>query len=288
MLVRAQFPGDTLVMDFDNGATLMLDSLYPAGCWQVGTPAKPVFTAALSLPHALVTDTLLPYPESSTCYAQFTLITDESMGYYGRWVEFDHWLDVAPTTHAWLEVMSPWSGEWNRFGLSGDDGWLDGNVAWTPQGYEFDPAATGWQHVILDSPCIGVMDGGNERWYDPIMRLRFVFSSLGNPQGQDGWMIDDVRATATICTGSLREQGLESLVVHPIPANEFVRLTFGSPVKGDASINVIAMDGRVVIAHRVQGTGSAMLDVSSLEDGYYMCRVSGNGATRAAAFIVEH
>ena len=32
----AQVLGDTIVMNFESGATLQLDSVYPAGCWQLG------------------------------------------------------------------------------------------------------------------------------------------------------------------------------------------------------------------------------------------------------------
>lgn len=287
-LAQAQAPGDTLVMDFDDGATLVLDSVYPEGCWQVGVPLKPLFTSALSQPRALVTDTVEPYPENSTCYAEFTLITDESLGYYGRWIEFDHWLDIAPTTHAWLELGSPWSGDWYRFGLSGDDGWLSGNALWTPQGYEFDPSAAGWQHVILDSPCIGVLDGGNERWYDPVMRLRFVFVALGNPQGRDGWMIDNVRATATICSGGIGEEALSGISLCPVPAKDLVRVTLGSPVIGTAGIDVISSDGRVVLATNVHATGTTLIDVSRLESGCYLCRVSDKSSFRSVRLVVEH
>lgn len=286
-LAQAQLPGDTLVMDFDDGATLVLDSVYPEGCWQVGMPSKPLFASALSQPRALVTDTVEPYPESSTCYAEFTLITDEGLGYYGRWIEFDHWLDIAPNTHAWLELGSPWSGDWYRFGLSGDDGWLSGNALWTPQGYEFDPSATGWQHVILDSPCIGVLDGGNERWYDPIMRLRFVFVSSDNPQGQDGWMIDDVRATATICSGGIGEEALGHVSIDPVPANNLVRLTFGSRHAGACTIEVLSSDGRSVLVKRTVAEGTVPLDVSGLDSGYYLCRVSNGSSHSTARLVVE-
>lgn len=287
-ILRAQLPGDTLVMDFDEGATLVLDSVYPAGCWQVGVPAKNLFTSALSLPRALVTDTVEPYPENTTCYAEFTLITDESLGYYGRWIEFDHWLDIEPTTHAWIELESTWSGEWYRFGLSGDDGWLSGNALWTPQGYEFDPSAAGWQHVIIDSPCIGVMDGGNDRWYEPVMRLRFVFVASENPQGRDGWMIDDLRATATICAGGVGEDALGSMTLTPVPATDLVRITLGSPTIGAVTIEVLSSDGRVVMATRAQSVCTATLDVSGLDSGYYLCRITGDSLLRAARFVVQH
>ncbi|MBK8499955.1 MAG: T9SS type A sorting domain-containing protein [Flavobacteriales bacterium] len=285
LLSEAQVPGDTLVMDFDEGATLVLDSVYPAGCWQVGAPAKPVFTTALSLPRALVTDTILPYPENSTCYAEFTLLADELDWNWGRWFEFDQWLDLAPGTRAWIEARDTWSMDWTRL----VDGWyLSGNVVYLLEGPEFAGSTNGWEHVIFDSPCIGVMNGPDDRWYDPLMRLRFVFTSTSNVGGHDGWMIDNFRATATPCSGGISEEGINRLKVDPVPANDVVRLSFGSTIEGDAIIDLITTDGRVVLAQRIQGASLATLDVSAIENGCYVCRVSNKDMSSSARLLVAH
>ncbi|MCC6937523.1 MAG: T9SS type A sorting domain-containing protein [Flavobacteriales bacterium] len=287
-LTFAQFPGDTLNLNFDEDATLVLDSVYPAGCWQVGTPMKSVFTSALSLPHALVTDTLLPYPVNSTCYAQFTLIADEPSGYFGRWIEFDQQLDITLTTHAWIEAQDPWSGNWHRFGTTWEDGWLYSNaLITTGMGMEFGSTPNGWDHVVIDSPCLGLMDGGNERWYDPIMRLRFVFTSLGNPQQRDGWMIDNVRATATICTSGIDQIVPDDLRMVPVPADRSVQLSLDR-IHGDVNLTIRAADGRVVRNERAQSNDRMILDVSDLTDGIYVCSVVNDRTRLIGRLVVRH
>lgn len=285
-MLHGQLPGDTLVMSFDASASLVLDSVYPIGCWQVGAPSKPLFTSAHSAPNALVTDTLLPYPENSTCYAEFTLITDEELGYYGRWIEFDQRLDIAPTTHAWVEVQDSWSGQWGRFGSNWADGWINSaSMITTAAGHEFLSTGDGWDHVILDSPCIGVMDGGNERWYEPIMRLRFVFTSLGNPQGRDGWMIDDLRAVATLCTGGISESGVSIPRLWPNPASNHVTLDFGNGVRSGV-VRIFRFDGVLVEQRPV--SGHAQLDLSGFSAGAYLVRVSGPVGGVNSVLMVVH
>ncbi len=274
-------PGDTLVMDFDEGATLVLDSVYPAGCWQVGAPTKPVFTAALSLPRALVTDTVNPYPQNSTCYAEYTLIAGD-FAYTGRWIEFDHWLDIDPSTHAWVEVYHPWLSAWDRYGVEWDE-WYQGDFVNTPQGPEFDGSTAGWEHVILESPCIGVMDGGNERWYDVEMHLRFVFTSTGNVDGHDGWMVDNVRATATLCTGGVEDNTRSSLSMNPNPASTHVTLELDG--QGATEVEIFRADGTMVKRLQVPVNNTMRIDVSDLPAASYYVRTTG-ATTRNAPLVI--
>ncbi len=280
--VHAQALGDTLVLDFDDGATLVLDSVYPSGCWQVGTPNKALFTSALSLPNALVTDTLLPHAANTTCYAEFTLLADEEEWNNGRWFEFDHWLDLSPGSHAWIEARDSWMVDWARL----TDGWfLDGTVNYTSEGPEFAPSTGGWEHVVFDSPCIGVMDGGNDRWYDPLMRIRFVLVAGDNPQGHEGWMIDDFRATATPCSGSIAEGSYPVVRMEPNPASD--QATVHVDQAGmEASIVVVRADGATVARYPGQSP-TVNIDVSDLPAGPYLVRVDGSMG-RPAVLLVVH
>lgn len=276
----AQVVGEFLEMNFESGATLVLDSVYPAGCWQVGRPAKTLFTTALSLPNALVTDTLLPYPSFTTCYAEFTLLADESSNDYGRWFEFDHWLDLAPGSRAYIEARDTWSSDWSRL----NDGWYaEGSVINGPQGYEFAGSTGAWEHVAFDSPCGGVMQATADRWYDPLMRLRFVLEAGDNGSGRDGWMIDDFRATATICAGGLTEHRVSGLKIYPNPANDRVLIQFhGNP--GPSTVQVIRSDGAIVAVTTVQGDRIG-LSVDELPSGPYLIRSIGSMPKQAMLLI---
>lgn len=278
----SQSLGDTLVMDFDDAATLVLDSVYPPGCWQVGAPDKMLFTSALSLPRALVTDTVLHPPANTTCYAEFTLLANEEEWSNGRWFEFDHWLDLAPGSHAWMEARDSWMVDWARL----TDGWfLQGTVNYTNEGPEFAPSTGGWEHVVFDSPCIGVMDGGNDRWYDPLMRIRFVLVTGDDTQGHDGWMIDDFRATATLCSGGIDEGNRPLLRMEPNPASDRATVHV-EQVDASAAIVVFRADGTTVGRYRVQGRNTS-IDVSTLPSGPYLVRVDGS-LERPAVLMVAN
>ncbi len=279
----AQVLGDTIVMNFESGATLQLDSVYPAGCWQMGAPDKALFTAALSLPNALVTDTVQPYPSNTTCYAEFTLLADEMSGDFGRWIEFDQWLDLAPGSRAYIEARDSWSTDWSRL----MDGWYNsGSVLEGPDGPEFESSTGGWEHVIFDSPCIGVLaDAGPDRWYDPLMRLRFVLEAGDNSSGHDGWMIDDFRATATPCLGGIGEAVSRPMALSPNPADEHVLIDLQED-RSRCELRIHRGDGSLVLVIVAAGR-LARIDVSQLPSGPYLLRSNADDAGQAL-LIVQH
>ncbi len=279
---NAQVLGDTLIMDLDAGATLVLDSVYPAGCWQVGVPNKTLFTTALSLPNALVTDTVQPYPSNTTCYAEFTLLADELTGDFGRWFEFDQWIDLAPGSRAYIEARDTWSSDWFRLN---DGSYWSGSVLFGLEGYEFMSSTGGWEHVVFDSPCIGVMNGGQDRWYDPLMRVRFVLEGGDNSSGHDGWMIDDLRVTATMCSGGTNEHMLQRLQFSPNPADEQVLVDLGT-ASGGTPVQVYRVDGTLVATTPSSG-GRLVLDTRELPAGPYLLRTTEQG-TGSALLIVTH
>lgn len=258
----AQTPGDTLAMYFDMpGESLQLDSVYPPGCWQIGVPSKPVFAAAWSPGRALVTDTVLPHPTVGSCYAEFKLISTD-WEHLGRTIAFMHRTDMGPSAMGRVEVFDPYELEWRPFGLSAaGDEWLqfEGGASyaedWSPYWAGTD---TAWKYVQLESPCLGLFWNPGERdleWYESEMRVRFVFHAMDNPEGRDGWMVDNVRASVLFCAGSVAEQ--EALVrsVFPLPAGDHVTfeldVAHGLPV----SIELYDMQGRLILKDR-QRTGS--------------------------------
>jgi hypothetical protein len=156
-ILHAQSPGDSLYMFFDDANdNLQLDSVYPEGCWQVGIPSKPVFTSAYSPGKALVTDTLMPYPDSTTCYAEFTLISTD-FNFLGRSVLFQQRLDMSQTDTAYVEVYLSWADEWQRYGTNWDEGaFVDGmGLSGDGTGYAWSDTSTAWQEVGWNPPAWG-------------------------------------------------------------------------------------------------------------------------------------
>ena len=287
----AQTPGDTLTMYFDTpGEPLQLDSVYPAGCWQVGTPTKPVFTSAFSPGKALVTDTLLPHPANTMCYAEFTLLTTD-WDYLGRTIQYKQQLDMDTTSQASVEVFDPGLQTWRRFGaLTGGDEYVVGQSG-DGTGYTWTCSSGGWEDVWLEAPCWGLFWSEGEKdaeWYDPLMRLRFVFESLGNPDSLDGWMIDNVRASVSFCAGSVGESFLDKVRIHPSPASSNVAIDLGTASQESLAITVFTSDGSMVTNTMRFNGGQARIDVSSWMDGLYLIRIEQEGQYTSRRIIVQH
>lgn len=279
-------------MFFDDPSdNLHLDSLYPAGCWQVGTPSKPVFTSAWSPGHALVTDTLLPYPDSTTCYAEFTLLaTDEA--YLGRSILYRQRLDMSPGTTATVEVYEPWSAAWHRYGTSWDEWASDMNGSGLPNdgtGYTWSDTSSIWNEVWLESPCMGVFgahEGADARWYEPEMRMRFVFTALSNTESRDGWIIDNVRAGVSLCSGGISEEGIPQVTLAPNPASDRLLLGMTGSASPNTFVEVMAADGRIVVPARRIGM-DPWIDVSGLPEGPYAVRLNSKWAQVTRTLLVQ-
>ena len=285
----AQAPGDSLHMFFDDASdSLVLDSVYPADCWQVGAPTKPVFTSSYSPGKALVTDTLLPHPANSTCYAEFKLISTD-MNYLGRSILYKQWLDMDTTSRASVEVYDPWLMAWRRFGAA--PGWDEYamNLPNDGNGYTWTGATSGWEEVWLESPCLGVFWNPGEKglkWWDLEMRLRFVFEGGSNANARDGWMIDNVRAGVSLCTGSVTEQAATAPQLYPVPAGSSLEVVL--PGGTMQRIQVLSPRSEIVQEQALPATDRATIDTSRLSDGTYSLRVFNGTSVRMGRFTVLH
>lgn len=270
----AQTPGDTLDMYFDGpGEELQLDSVYPPGCWQVGAPSKTVFTSAFSPGKALVTDTLLPYPENMTCYAEYKLIATD-LNYLGRRIYWRQQRDMDSTAQGWLEFFDNGGLTWHRFSTGWDEWYQQGDLVWTDSGFVFTGSSTAWETVEAYSPCIGVFDGPDERTWEPELRVRFAFRSNLNPDSLDGWMIDNVRAAVEICSGGVTDRDLSGIAVFPVPAADRLVLSGGTLNDAGIRIELVRTDGTLLPVRMDRTITTVSLDVSGLPEGLYLVRVS--------------
>ncbi len=276
----------------DTSDNLQLDTVYPAGCWQVGVPTKPVFTSAYSVGRALVTDTVSPYPDSTTCYAEFTLLATDPQ-YLGRSILFKQRRDMDSSATGSIEVQHAMDTSWHRYGTNWDE-WLWVNDIWQSSdgtGFTLTGTSSGWEDVWLESPCIGVFWNEGQRshrWYDPVMRVRLVFQSLSNLTGRDGWMIDNLRAGVSYCTGSIEERkGLLSSVF-PNPARSSIKLDLGLPTGDPYTLELLRADGSLLHREHRRNIGTQTIDVSHMATGPYLLRVITNGQQASERIIIQH
>ncbi len=104
-----------------------------------------------------------------------------------------------------------------------------------------------------------------------------------NPPTTEGsWTINSIEfGGVTLAPASVEENTME-VSMFPNPANDVLNVS----VKGEmASVNVISLDGKVVIAETVSGT-TAALNVADLMAGSYVLEVVGaNGSVSRSNFI---
>lgn len=286
-----QLFGDTLLAHFDDpSATLVVEPIQPQSIWQIGPPDKSVFLSAWSTPNVLVTDTVLPYPPNSASFAEFNIALEEpglgldfrsrvhteGPGSYGRLETYD------PTSQQWEPVTSGWLfTEYDNLHVVAYTGSTDDEG-------RFFGTDTGWVPVHLEAYCVGVFRPDEERvggGASYITRLRFAFYSGDTEGGYDGWMIDDLMATAIGCSGGLEETPKPTISLTLDPAATTLTVSFSEEMAGMAGLQIFASDGRRVLVENFRGDRSSV-DVASLEAGSYACAVHRNGLKFAKSFVI--
>jgi hypothetical protein len=299
--VQGQEIGETWTMDFDDpDATFVLDSIYPPGCWQIGTPDKPAFTSAWSPPNALVTDTLAPHPVSTRCHAQFSssaLVLSQT----GLLLQFKHTMDTdSMTAFGWIEFSHSETDEWLPFGHEEmySNLWREAfpseypqstwDYLWTDTGYFYTGNSPGWRYADFRVDCALLAPDPWERGgQEATMQFRLVFEATTNELERDGWMIDDLSLTGYQCMGSISEHAGNVVSVHPNPAWDRLWVECDVTSGTDVRLEVLALDGRLLQERRIRWSVPQAVDLQGLAHGQYLLRLVARDRTYATRFTVR-
>ena len=80
----------SLFINFEDTSTVKyvkIDTTNHNNIWQIGRPSKTVFTSAYSIPNAIVTDTILPYPINN--HSSFIITIKDPQWFQGSPSELD-------------------------------------------------------------------------------------------------------------------------------------------------------------------------------------------------------
>ena len=173
------------VLNFEDTSQLerlFIDTLSnPNNTWQIGAPVKNKFSEAFSLPNAIITDTINPYPVNDSSsfivihrvsialdqdqYAQFGgfyKVDSDSLNDFGK-------IELSPDNGiTWLNVLDDPSFNWRS-----SKPVLTGSSDWTYFWVEFD----GIEYDLNLGDSI---------------QFRFTFISDDNQSNRDGLMFDDL------------------------------------------------------------------------------------------------
>jgi hypothetical protein len=179
--INFEDPGEFYRINFDT-------VLNPENIWQIGSPQKPVFTSAYSLPNAMVTGLADPYPLGDTSVFTITHIANDGFiwphtvilaGYYKS--DCDSLLDYGR-----IEFSPDQGGTW--IDLINDPAY-EVYLEW----YTDKPVLTGlvpdWTYFYVNIAQLGfifTIDYGDTLYY------RFTFISDDNAEQRDGLIYDDL------------------------------------------------------------------------------------------------
>ncbi|HUM46650.1 MAG TPA: T9SS type A sorting domain-containing protein [Chitinophagales bacterium] len=245
------------IIDFDtSGAGVFIDTNLISNVWQIGVPQKTCFTSALTLPNAIMTDTINPYPTNN--YSVF-YITIPNVYWSGVNLEFKHKFDSDTLIDGGkIEVSSDkiiWTNLINSNALYYSYGFYSNlNNVSSMIDFGFSGRSNNWQL----SGCY---------WNYPqvdTMYLRFVFTSDNIQTNRDGWMIDSVRIWTNLGIG-INEIGKENLFsVFPNPATGKFFIKCSKQFGKVKSVDLFSPIGQLITT-----SNQSEIDLSFLENGLY-------------------
>ena len=181
-------------INFDDTVGLFrisIDTTISNNIWQIGSPHKSFFTSSYSVPNAIVTDTLHPYPINNNSVFYYRTSGDYNTDSHDAVLDFWYKMDCDTLIDfGKVEVSLDTGITWQNL-ITGNSWWTVydslNNVIQTSNGNDtmvFTGHTNGWYEFSCDlSLDQGILDS---------IIYRFTFRSSNLSVSRDGWMIDDI------------------------------------------------------------------------------------------------
>lgn len=80
----------------------------------------------------------------------------------------------------------------------------------------------------------------------------------------------------------------ENLRVYPNPVTNFLTVEFDANSRGNMILEIVGMEGQVFLSQQVNsGESRTEINVSSLSQGIYICRIRGNNRSSSIQFVKQ-
>ena len=261
----------------ENDFSIEIDSANASNIWQIGIPAKTIFSSANTLPYALVTDTVNNYSINNSSSFQFTLDLTE------LWTQFPY-------------VLIGWTHKMDS--EIGKDGGIievsyDNTQTWINIFEENDE-----QPLFIGSLAPSTVYTGeqgisqiNENWnyvgfcwsssspnIEPDkISLRFTFVSDSIDTNQEGWLIDNFEAYGSIIDSvdDLLDNSTDNsnFTIFPNPATETINIKAEGIIPSEATIQISDISGRLIHQERTRIIDNSDVDISNFQPGYYFLTI---------------
>lgn len=259
----------------------------PQDRWQVGHPSKTYFNSSLSLPLAIVTDTLNPYDVNLDCSFYFSFRIGPEGG--ANYLEFKHKYDSDTLNdYGMVEVSYDHGLNWKVLKDSGcNDGscvmlfWRPDQVLSTAQFVTHTTYPSGHSNGWIKSTFIWwwwmPVDKNSAGFPPDSIYLRFSFHSDNIQNNREGWMIDNiVTGIMDVGSGVNNNQPYYNISVSPQPLTDVSRVKFPEGLPSSDFIICDAL-GRIIYNRHVQSGEDLDLLRSDLHPGIFFWSLhSGN------------
>lgn len=271
---------------------MFLDSLN--GSWQVGTPSKTLFDSAYSSSHAIMTDTLLPYPSDSVSFFYLSFNSGMSTTYQ---LKFYHRYDFETSADGgFIQFYDYNTSNWlnlNDWGMSG--------IYYQPNSSTYQPNDTihgipvltgtsnGWEEVTIDYYCMAIFqdpNGNNRSPWDQFM-LRFGVFADANTTTHEGWMLDNFYFTdfMGVCASIEEIEKSSQLHIYPNPASDHVYFDFLGRWLDHPQLKVYSVDGSLILTHDLPSGSGGQIDLEKFPAGIYSLVISSKEITLRGTII---
>jgi Secretion system C-terminal sorting domain len=282
---------------FDGADTVCIQNLSPASIcislvgdstniWQVGPPQKIIFDASATLPNAILTDTVNPYPPNNTSSFQFTYVPWTTWGVLAlQWkqkLDMDQGLDGGKVEYS-IDAGTTWANVFNDPHVYNFYGYQAANADTLPNGdFVFSGTDSLWRDVWLcyDMSWLSQLDS---------IMIRYTLVSDSIDTQKEGWMIDNMMAHLTIMHTVDEEKPEKYLSVYP------------NPTSGNIQIETQKIQDFHIIEHMqlINDMGQVVdewrniptkffVNTQQYSNGKYFLKVKTNIQTETVPIVIQH
>jgi hypothetical protein len=244
-------------------------------CWQIGPPQKVIFDSAATLPNAIVTDTLNPYPSNDSSAFVFGIKKPSSQGgvmalQWKQKIDFDKKNDGGivefslDSGQTWLNAFtSPYVYKFYGFDTLNHDTLPSGDDA-------FSGVDSNWRDIWL---CFST----SFVWSQDSIAFRFRILTDGVDSSKEGWLIDNIITHMTFVHTVKDAQQTKYLNVYPTATTGIVHIE--AEKRNDYHIieemALTDASGKVVRRYGLSPT-KFWINIADLPPGMYRLKVKTN------------
>lgn len=277
-------------IDFETPSnSLILDSS-EGNIWQIGQPQKTIFNSARSLPNAIVTDTLHPYPVNNHSWFDI-ILSQETMGIYYPWnlfIDFYYKLDSDPGKDGgFISVSYDYGATWTNVlndtiydevllgGINYLDLYNEQDTLFNGE-YGISGSVSEWAYSYSYWHELRVK--GIQEMPDSIL-VRFNFISDDVNTNREGWMIDDLRLFAVDLADDVKKTDHLIVRAFPNPSTDYITVELDKQY-ADVKLELTTLNGRILQEYMYSNTQKIQLQRRGIPTGVYMLNIITNDELR--------